>query len=544
MAICAIVLCSSAAYLLLMRDQHSLLHYADAVSHLVISRSVFDSINPGMGMMGGVWLPLGHLMLMPFVTSDFLFHTGLAGTIVSTLSIAVTASTMLRIAKLQFNLSVMAGLISASLYMMNTSVIYMGVVPMQEAPFMMFFVLSAYYLQRIYYSRIHIDSNLVVNLKDQALFVKCALVISAATLIRYEGWLLPFAFIIVLKAAKFVLRTKNEMWRPRFGWFESVCIFLSFSGIIFWFIWDFAYYRDSLYFATGPYSPQIQNQPFSGYFHLNPVLVLSTLIGISKAMYGIPVLIIAIFGIVSYIYITRKDHRRLVFFLLTMVILMIPLLSIFLSMIQGSAVIYPIKEGGWFNGRYLTTISPLLAFCSVSLIMSVYERVRSRKSIITGAISSVVIVIVLSFYISTFISNPLEIGRATALNDRFVLLPFSKQFQFAIDTGDALRKLTSDKRALIVLFTPSQNGQEIILESGLPVKNFIDVGSGSYWDISKSAPWTYASHLVIRKPMDIHRDPKNNLIDYWTQNQEIIMKHFNPAYENPYFMVLKNFTRR
>jgi hypothetical protein len=77
------------------------------------------------------------------------------------------------------------------------------------------------------------------------------------------------------------------------------------------------------------------------------------------------------------------------------------------------------------------------------------------------------------------------------------------------------------------------------LESGLPLKSFIDVGSGSYWSISKSSPWTYGEYLVIRKPTDIHQDPKNNLIGYWIRNQQLLMKYYRVAYENPYFMILK-----
>jgi hypothetical protein len=535
-----IVLCFVSAYTLLKRDPHSLLYYGDAVSHLVISRSVFDSIQPGMGQLGGVWLPLNHLMLMPFVTNDFLFHTGLAGTIVSTLSVAVTACTLLRIVKMEFNSSLMAGFLSAILYLMNPSVIYMGIVPMLEAPFMMFFVLSVYYLQKVCYYYICINSNTLgisLTLKVRILLVKCALAISASTIIRYEAWLLPIAFIIVLMVIKFF--RKNETWRPRICWFVSLPIILSFSGILFWLIWNFVYYKDPFFFATGPYSAHIQGQPFSEYLHLNPHLVLSILTGVSKAMYGIPVLIIAIFGVILYLYLRRNDRSRLVFFLLTTALLTLPFLSIFSAMVQGSGVIYPIEEGGWFNGRYLVTISPLLAFCSVSLIMFVNEKMRSRQSVINGVICGFVVLIVLVCYIYTVISQPLRIGGATVLSDKYALLPFLKRFQFAFDTGDALRKLLGDKRETVVLFTPSQSGQQIALESGLPLKSFIDVGSGSYWSISKSSPWTYGEYLVIRKPTDIHQDPKNNLIGYWIRNQQLLMKYYHVAYENPYFMILK-----
>src|SRR2546426_10732421 len=74
------------SYLLLMQDQNSLLYYSDSMSHLVISRRVFDWITPGIVQLGSVWLPMTHLMLIPFVTNNFLFHSGRAGTMVSTVS--------------------------------------------------------------------------------------------------------------------------------------------------------------------------------------------------------------------------------------------------------------------------------------------------------------------------------------------------------------------------------------------------------------------------------------------------------------------------
>jgi hypothetical protein len=545
-ALCVFTICLAFTFLLLVKDQHSLLYYGDAVSHLVMSRRVFDSIQPGTGL-GGVWLPLTHLMLMPFVTSDFLFHTGLAGTIVSTASTSVTAAILFRIAKLQFNLSMMAGLTASSLYIMNPSVIYMGIVPMMEAPFIMFFVLSVYYLQRVCHYYIGMIGNIgntqpnfsvYTSNQERILLVKCAMAISAATVTRYEGWLLPLGFIFVLIIIALVLSRKKETSRPRIKWIVIFPVLLSFSGILFWLIWDFVYFKDPLYFATGPYSSQVQTKPFSGYLHLNPALVLSILLGVINSMYGIPVLIVAVLGFVFYLRAGKRDHRQLLLFLLTSAILAIPFLLNFLAMVGGSEAIYPTKNGnGWFNGRYLVTLSPLLAFWSISLIMSFKDQM-GRKSIPSRIAGGIVIFIVILSYIYTFLSQQVELVKTTVLNDRYALLPFLKYFQFAFDTGETLRKLHSDNK-LIVLFTTSQGGQQIMLESGIPLKNFIDVSSGTYWAISKSSPWTYGTYLVIRKPNDTHADPMNNLINYWITNQQILMKHYTLAYENPYYIILK-----
>jgi hypothetical protein len=56
-----------------------LLLYGDAVAHLHIARRIFDSLNPGFRQLGSVWLPLPHLLLLPFVQKMSWWQTGMAG---------------------------------------------------------------------------------------------------------------------------------------------------------------------------------------------------------------------------------------------------------------------------------------------------------------------------------------------------------------------------------------------------------------------------------------------------------------------------------
>jgi len=56
-----------------------MLLYGDAVAHLHIARRIIDSINPGLRQLGSVWLPLPHLLLVPFVARLEWWQSGLAG---------------------------------------------------------------------------------------------------------------------------------------------------------------------------------------------------------------------------------------------------------------------------------------------------------------------------------------------------------------------------------------------------------------------------------------------------------------------------------
>src|SRR6185369_3120442 len=63
-----------------------LLLYGDAVAHLNIARRIIDSRTPGLLQLGTVWLPLPHLLMLPFVAFRWLWQTGIGGSFPSMLS--------------------------------------------------------------------------------------------------------------------------------------------------------------------------------------------------------------------------------------------------------------------------------------------------------------------------------------------------------------------------------------------------------------------------------------------------------------------------
>jgi len=50
-----------------------LLLYGDAVAHINIARRVFDSQTPGPLQLGTVWLPLPHILMLPFIVSRWMW---------------------------------------------------------------------------------------------------------------------------------------------------------------------------------------------------------------------------------------------------------------------------------------------------------------------------------------------------------------------------------------------------------------------------------------------------------------------------------------
>ena len=68
----------------LYQQQGLTLIYGDSAGHLYIARRTIDSLTPSFAQLGGIWLPLPHVLMIPLVWEDTLWRTGLAGGIVST----------------------------------------------------------------------------------------------------------------------------------------------------------------------------------------------------------------------------------------------------------------------------------------------------------------------------------------------------------------------------------------------------------------------------------------------------------------------------
>src|SRR5580700_3724579 len=80
--------------------QHGgLLLYGDAVAHINIARRVFDSLTPGLLQLGTVWLPLPHLLMIPFLLSDSAWQSGIGGSIPSMVAYAFGAAGIFRLVR-------------------------------------------------------------------------------------------------------------------------------------------------------------------------------------------------------------------------------------------------------------------------------------------------------------------------------------------------------------------------------------------------------------------------------------------------------------
>src|SRR5262249_2135252 len=128
----------SVSALLFYYHRDAILLYGDAVAHINIARRVFDSRTPGLFQLGTVWLPLPHLLDIPFIMNDWLWQTGLGASIPSMLAYVMGPLGVYRLVR--GLASRWAAWIAALIFSLNPNLIYMQATAMTEALYLALFV--------------------------------------------------------------------------------------------------------------------------------------------------------------------------------------------------------------------------------------------------------------------------------------------------------------------------------------------------------------------------------------------------------------------
>src|SRR5438477_5547935 len=119
------------AFLIYFRAGEVLL-YGDAVAHINIARRVFDSRTPGLLQLGTVWLPLPHLLMIPFLLSDRAWQSGLGGSIPSMVAYVSGVLGIFRLVRGSLSVHAdpdiyarMAAWLAAAIYAANPNLLYL-----------------------------------------------------------------------------------------------------------------------------------------------------------------------------------------------------------------------------------------------------------------------------------------------------------------------------------------------------------------------------------------------------------------------------------
>jgi len=150
-------------------------HY-DAKARLLIARRLVDSLEPGYLQMGTHWLPLIHLLYLPFVVFDSQYQTGFLPSLLSVTAYGLSGWLLYRIA-LRVTGLWQAGVFAAVVFFANSNWQYLQSCPLTEPVFTVFMLLG---LDRLLAWR---ESQTSTYPWSAALWT------ALSCLCRYEGWL-------------------------------------------------------------------------------------------------------------------------------------------------------------------------------------------------------------------------------------------------------------------------------------------------------------------------------------------------------------------
>ncbi|MDQ0261891.1 glycosyltransferase family 39 protein [Sinomonas atrocyanea] len=213
------------------------LAYSDAVSHLEIARRVVDGATPGIAQLGSVWLPLPHVLALPFVWVDSLYYSGIAGSIPSMTAFVVTALLLYKITGTLTG-NKLGGAVSAAVFAANPNVLYMQSTPMTELPLFACMAGMVYGVQRW------------IQTDHHRYLIGAGVAGLLGTLTRYEAWVL-FGVLVALVIF--------SAWRKGYSYIRLEGLTLAFVyvgglGIAAWLGWNLIIFGNAFDFENGRYA--------------------------------------------------------------------------------------------------------------------------------------------------------------------------------------------------------------------------------------------------------------------------------------------------
>lgn len=488
--------CVSVFSFLFYFQRGEVLLYGDAVAHMNIARRVFDSKTPGLLQLGTVWLPLPHLLMIPFLISDDMWRRGIGGSIPSMAAYVLGVVGMFRLVRgilalrnEQDSALRIAPWVAAVVYAANPNLIYMQTTAMGESLYLAFFIWSIVFFGEALRG-------------DPKALTKCGLCLFAACLTRYDGWFLAVALAATVLALNLFLNKFSKAQTLKF-------LLIGAAGPVLWLAYNGIVYRNPLEFENGPYSAKAIEQktqstgnpghPGSGnlavaglYFLKSGEANMAENQWLQRAW--ILLLLAAIAGVAF------DDRRRQNFapkapslaWWLPLLFLLIPIPFYALSVAYGGV---PIFVPQWwpfthYNVRYGLQLLPAFA-AAAALVVYLAMRASGKTRI---AALGVVSLLVVASYASVWRATPVSLQEAQVnMRTRNRL-----ESQIAV----WLEKLPPNSTLLMYL------GDHVgaVQQAGVPLKRVINEGNhrvwkqpsdpDGLWERALAAPQQYADYVL------------------------------------------------
>ncbi len=435
------------------------LKYNDARSHLDIGRRVVEGLKPGLAQLGSVWLPLPHLLMVPTVWIDFMWHTGLSGAIVSMISFVATGILIYLFLK-ELGVGIFGRLAGAAIFVANLNILYLQSTAMTELLLIATMMAGVYELLKWF------KTDNILSL------VKGAFFIMLSTLVRYDGWFLFIVSIVLICVHVF----RKKGYKASEGAVIFFCT-LAGLGIALWFLWNLLIFKDPLYFITGPYAAATQQQQLSaaGVLPTKGNLLFSIKVYLYALLYNSNVFI-SILGLLGAV-VFWLDKKVKTSVKIASLALLAPLIFNIIALFMGQSVLYiqGISGNTWFNVRYGIMMMPSIAIFAGYLV----GRAKNFRLVLIGLIA-----FVLFFSFANF--------DAVTIDDAKV----GSSQKNVSEVSGWLRNNVTNKPGFVLISAASHDA--IIFSSGLSMGRFIHEGTGLYWTSATTLPDRWARWIVMR----------------------------------------------
>ena len=218
---------------------HAMLNYGDAVAHLHIARRVIDAHETGLSQLGSVWLPLPHLLMIPFVAVYAWWANGIAGLIPSSLAYLACGLGLYRLLRNWLGSS--AAAVALAFFALNPNLLYLQTTAMTEPLFLCEMIWLSVWLVE-WRAAVEQDPN-----RANRLLGWVTLVLVAAVFTRYDGWVLTF---LAWVSVGVVQMRKDTLRSGRFWTLSAIVV----AAPLIWLAYNALIFGDWLDFARGPYS--------------------------------------------------------------------------------------------------------------------------------------------------------------------------------------------------------------------------------------------------------------------------------------------------
>jgi hypothetical protein len=458
-------------------SQHQLLLlYGDAVAHLHIARRLFDSRTPGFRQLGSVWLPLSHLLLVPFVQKMSWWQSGVAAALPSMACYVAACVGIYRLA-LCFVRNSIAWL-AAGFFALNPGLLYFSTTAMTEPLFLAEMIWVA--LLIVLLARCS-DAGETEGLGRLLLGVSLLLVCAVFT--RYDGWIYAAAAWCI--ASWVVVRRRNRRERLSGIWLLGTVLVV--MAPLLWMAYNAKQFHDPLDFLRGPYSAraiEARTSPAGvGHYPEYHRPVVAALYFLKAAELGavVPhaaqlIFLLALAGL-AVLWARRRNAA-----LAAATLLWLPLPFYIYSVAYGSVPIFiPVWfPHSWYNTRYGMEMLPAFAlFAAAALEGVAIWRGRWQEWMVPVAA-----LLVLANSILLLRAGPLVFQEAVANSQSRI--PFERAL------SNWLRVLPPGKTLL--MYTSEHIGA--VQQAGIPLRDIINEGDYYEWNAALQDPAAKAAYVV------------------------------------------------